>query len=57
MISYAYFSDISLPLPSLNEQTKIANFLSSYQEKIETEKQVLKKLELQKKFLLANLFV
>ncbi|KXH85086.1 hypothetical protein AU378_04850 [Chryseobacterium kwangjuense] len=57
MISYAYFSDISLPLPSLNEQTKIANFLSSLQEKIETEKQILKKLELQKKFLLANLFV
>lgn len=57
MISYAYFSDINLPLPSLNEQTKIANFLSSIQDKIETEKQILKKLELQKKFLLANLFV
>ncbi|MBE4947981.1 restriction endonuclease subunit S [Chryseobacterium culicis] len=57
MISYAYFSDINLPLPSLNEQTKIVNFLSSIQEKIETEKQILEKLELQKKFLLANLFV
>ena len=57
MISYAYFSDINLPLPSVDEQTKIANFLSSIQEKIETEKQILEKLELQKKFLLANLFV
>ncbi|MEI3790685.1 MULTISPECIES: restriction endonuclease subunit S [unclassified Chryseobacterium] len=57
MISYTYFSDINLPLPSVNEQTKIANFLSSLQEKIETEKQILEKLELQKKFLLANLFV
>ncbi|AZA60079.1 restriction endonuclease subunit S [Chryseobacterium indoltheticum] len=57
MISYAYFSDINLPLPSLNEQTKIANFLYSIQEKIETENQILEKLELQKRFLLANLFV
>lgn len=57
MISYAYFSDINLPLPSINEQTKIANFLSLIQEKIEIEKQILEKLEFQKKFLLANLFV
>ncbi|MBD8080906.1 restriction endonuclease subunit S [Chryseobacterium caseinilyticum] len=57
MISYTYFSDINLPLPSINEQTKIANFLSSLQEKIEAEKQILEKLELQQKFLLANLFV
>ncbi|MEA1851446.1 restriction endonuclease subunit S, partial [Chryseobacterium sp. MHB01] len=41
----------------IEEQTKIANFLSSIQEKIETEKQILERLELQKKFLLANLFV
>lgn len=51
------FFNIKILLPSINEQTKIANFLSSIQEKIETEKQVLEKLELQKKFLLANLFV
>ncbi|MBB6331116.1 type I restriction enzyme S subunit [Chryseobacterium sediminis] len=57
MISYAYFSDINLPLPSLNEQNKITNFLSSIQGKIEMEKQILEKLKLQKKFLLANLFV
>lgn len=41
----------------IEEQNKIANFLSSIQEKIETEKQILEKLELQKKFLLGNLFV
>ncbi|WP_143883786.1 restriction endonuclease subunit S [Chryseobacterium binzhouense] len=51
------FYNIKILLPSKKEQTKIANFLSSIQEKIEMEKQILKKLELQKKFLLANLFV
>ena len=46
-----------IPFPSVEEQNKIANFLSTIQDKIETEKQILEKLELQKKFLLANLFV
>lgn len=49
--------NIEISIPCLEEQEKIANFLSSIQEKIETEKQILEKLELQKKFLLANLFV
>ncbi|MCT4205294.1 restriction endonuclease subunit S [Elizabethkingia anophelis] len=48
---------IVISIPCIEEQTKIANFLSSIQEKIETEKQILEKLELHKKFLLANLFV
>ncbi|MCT4122435.1 restriction endonuclease subunit S [Elizabethkingia anophelis] len=48
---------IEISMPCLEEQYKIANFLSSIQGKIETEKQILEKLELQKKFLLANLFV
>lgn len=43
--------------PSLLEQEKIVNFLSSIQKKIENEKQFLEKLELQKKFLLDNLFI
>jgi len=51
------FQSMPIKLPSLKEQIKIANFLSSIQEKIEMEKQILEKLELQKKFLLANLFV
>ena len=59
-IPHIYFKDYkkeNVKIPSLEEQNKIANFLSSIQEKILTEKQILEKLELQKKFLLANLFV
>ncbi len=36
MISYKYFSDISLPFPSLPEQTKIASFLSAVDNKIQS---------------------
>ncbi|MCI3938256.1 restriction endonuclease subunit S [Chryseobacterium aahli] len=39
------------------EQTQIANFLSSIDEKIETEKKILAQYETQKKYLLANLFI
>ncbi|SDR18252.1 type I restriction enzyme, S subunit, partial [Chryseobacterium soldanellicola] len=56
-ISKSEIELIKILLPSLEEQIKIANYLSSIQEKIVTEKQILEKLELQKKFLLANLFV
>ena len=56
MISYTYFSEIELPFPSMEEQDKIANFLSSLELKIETEKKILARYELQKKYLLANLF-
>ncbi|AQX87585.1 restriction endonuclease subunit S [Elizabethkingia anophelis] len=56
-ISNSDISKYETAIPSMKEQTKIANFLSSIQDKIETEKQILEKLELQKKFLLANLFV
>ncbi|MCL1670512.1 restriction endonuclease subunit S [Elizabethkingia ursingii] len=51
------FLKLKVKLPGKDEQIKIASFLSSIQEKIETEKQILEKLELQKKFLLGNLFV
>lgn len=44
-------------LPSFEEQTKIASFLSSIDEKIQTEKEILKQLESQKKYLLQNMFV
>ncbi|MCT4216546.1 restriction endonuclease subunit S [Elizabethkingia anophelis] len=50
-------SEMSIQVPDLNIQIQIANFLSFIQEKIDTEKQILEKLERQKKFLLANLFV
>ncbi len=57
IINKTEFSKFKIYSPILKEQNKIANFLSSIQEKIETEKQILEKLELQKKFLLGNLFV
>jgi type I restriction enzyme S subunit len=56
-INLGEIGECLLKIPCIEEQTKIANFLSSIQEKIETEKQILEKVELQKKFLLANLFV
>ena len=51
------FFNIQIQIPSIDEQTKIANFLSAIAEKIETEKKILAQYETQKKFLLANLFV
>lgn len=56
-INLGEIGECLLKIPCIEEQIKIANFLSSIQEKIETEKQILEKVELQKKFLLANLFV
>ena len=50
-------SEIKIPFPSLPEQTKIANFLSAIDSKIDMENQLLQKLEEQKKFLLQNMFV
>ncbi|MBH1959921.1 MAG: restriction endonuclease subunit S [Flavobacteriia bacterium] len=58
-IPHIYFKDYKnekVKIPSKKEQTKIANFLSSIDEKIETEKKILSQYELQKKYLLANLF-
>ena len=51
------FSNLSISVPSLPEQTKIANFLSAIDFKIDIESQLLQKLEEQKKFLLQNMFV
>ena len=59
-IPHIYFRDYKkekLKIPSNHEQTKIANFLFSIDEKIETEKKILKQYENQKKHLLTNLFV
>ena len=50
-------SEIKIPFPSLPEQTKIANFLSAIDSKIDMENQLLQKLEEQKKYLLQNMFV
>ena len=51
------FSNLSISVPSLPEQTKIANFLSAIDSKIDMENQLLQKLEEQKKYLLQNMFV
>jgi len=56
-ISVKSFSDVEISLPSLPEQKVIGRLLSLVENKIDTEKQILEKLELQKKFLLGNLFV
>ena len=50
-------SKIKIEFPSLQEQAKIANFLSSIDTKIEVEYQFLQELKEQKKYLLANLFI
>ena len=50
-------NSINILLPSIPEQTKIANFLSAIDSKIDMENQLLQKLEEQKKFLLQNMFV
>ncbi len=49
--------NIKITLPSLIQQNKIANFLSKFDEKINLENELLKQYEVQKKYLLANLFI
>lgn len=59
-IPHIYFKDYKnefCMIPCEEEQTKIASFLSSIDQKIETEKEILNQLENQKKYLLQNLFV
>lgn len=51
------FSNLEIPFPSLEEQTLIANFLSSIDAKIDIETKLFQKLEEQKKYLLQNLLV
>ncbi len=57
MISYKYFSEVKLPCPSINEQAKIANFLSSIDKKINQCSSQIEKTELWKKGLLQQMFV
>jgi type I restriction enzyme S subunit len=57
MISYKYFSEIELPFPSLEEQTKIASFLTAIDTKIDL---AIKQLDASKQFkkaLLQQMFV
>lgn len=56
-ISVKSFSSVEILLPCVAEQTKIANFLSKIDKKIETENEILSQYEDQKKYLLQNLFI
>lgn len=56
-ISVDSFSKVIIELPSRKEQTKIANFLSAFDEKIVKEKYILEQYQQQKKYLLQNLFI
>ncbi len=49
--------DLKIQLPCLEEQTKIANFLSVLDNKLKAEKDLLKEYENQKKYFLQNMFV
>jgi type I restriction enzyme S subunit len=56
MISYKYFSDIKLPYPSFEEQTKIATFLSVVDDKLTALKQKKNLLEQYKKGVMQKIF-
>lgn len=56
-ISVKSFSSIEIQLPSIPEQTKIANFLSAIDEKINLVSGQIEKIEIWKKGLLQKMFV
>jgi type I restriction enzyme S subunit len=51
------FQSMPIKLPNYKEQTRITNFLSCIDEKIEIEKKILQQYERQKKHLLQNMFI
>ena len=57
IINKTDFSKFKISIPPPEEQLKIANFLSSFDSKINIEFQLLQKLEVEKKYLLTNLFI
>lgn len=56
MISYKYFSEIKIPYPNLEEQTKIANFFSKIDDKINTVNEKIEQTKEYKKGLLQKMF-
>ncbi len=56
-ISGSDIRSIEIAIPSVEEQTKIANLLSAIDEKIEAEKKILVQYEVLKRYLLQNLFI
>lgn len=57
IVSFKQFSEIKYPFPSVKEQQKIANFLSSLDKKIEATKKQKQKAQEFKKGLLQQMFV
>ncbi|STZ31653.1 EcoKI restriction-modification system protein HsdS [Myroides odoratus] len=57
MISYNYFSEINLPYPCLEEQKYIADILTTIDNKIKIEKQMLNSLSKQRDYLLQQMFI
>jgi type I restriction enzyme S subunit len=57
MISYKYFSEIEINVPSLPEQTKISNFLSAIDDKFTHTQNQIEKAEVWKKGLMQQMFV
>ncbi|MES2059693.1 MAG: restriction endonuclease subunit S [Patescibacteria group bacterium] len=57
MISFKYFSEAKLQLPSIQEQDKIADFLVSLDAMIESKELQIKKVETWKRGLLQQLFI
>ena len=55
-ISYNQLKDFYIPVPSIEEQTKIANFLSLIDRKIEIQEKLVENLKLYKKGLLQKVF-
>lgn len=56
MISYRQFSDLVIPVPTTQEQKKIAGILNSIDERIDLERLKLKTLKAHKKGLMQKLF-
>lgn len=59
-VKHIYSKDlkqIKVHIPSIEEQTSVAQFLSSIDQKIQTETELLAKYQSQKQYLLQNLFI
>ncbi|PFT25294.1 hypothetical protein COK52_06830 [Bacillus thuringiensis] len=54
---YENFSNIKIPLPCLEEQEKIANFLLKFENKIQLEQQKIELLQEQKKGFIQQMFI
>lgn len=56
-LSKTTIEKIDFQIPSIEEQKQIASFLSKVDQKIQIEKAILKQLEMQKKYMLQQMFV